>query len=113
MVIGDGVTFNHNCMIVVHNNVVIGKGTIFGPGVFIFDHDHDYKSKKCKMNSNYIIGEIRVGENCWIAANVGILKDTQIGNDCVVAAGTILSGNYEDGLLIYNSRNIKSKPIKK
>lgn len=111
--IGKGVTFNHNCIIVVRNRVTIGDGTIFGPGVFIYDHDHNYRSKLEKINSSYVIGTVDIGRNCWIAANTGILKNTVIGDGCVVAAGTIVDGSYGNDLLIYNSRKINCKPVEK
>lgn len=43
---------------------------------------------------------IKVGNNVWIGLNVTILKGTVIGNNCVIAAGSVVKGEFPDNVLI-------------
>ena len=49
---------------------------MFGDGVRIFDHNHQYSNYHVeKIAFNY--GKISIGKNCWIGANVVILKESR------------------------------------
>ena len=48
---------------------------------------------------------IIIGNNCWIASNVVILKGTKIGNNCVIGAGCIVSGIIPDNSIVRLSNN--------
>jgi acetyltransferase-like isoleucine patch superfamily enzyme len=85
--IGKNCFFNNNCIINAHENIQIGEGTFLGPNVVIYDHDHDYRNN---MNE-YIAAPIMIGKHCWIGANTIILKGTHIGDNVVVAAGSVVS----------------------
>jgi acetyltransferase-like isoleucine patch superfamily enzyme len=44
---------------------------------------------------------VQIGDRVWIGAQTTLLKGTQIGNDCIVAAGSLLHRKFEgDGRLI-------------
>jgi acetyltransferase-like isoleucine patch superfamily enzyme len=45
-------------------------------------------------------GKVKIGSNCWIGAKVVILKDVEIGDYCVVAAGSIVRNSFSSGSLI-------------
>jgi acetyltransferase-like isoleucine patch superfamily enzyme len=106
--IGERTTFNHNCLITARKSITIGKRSIFGPGVMIYDHDHDYKTDM----QEYRCEDVSIGGNCWIGANSIILKGVHLGDNCVVAAGTILrGGDYPSNSLIYNSCSTVIKQI--
>lgn len=40
-----------------------------------------------------------IGNHCWIGSNVTILKETHIGDNCVIGAGLVISGKIKDGTL--------------
>lgn len=106
--IGERTTFNHNCLITARKSIAIGKHSIFGPGVMIYDHDHDYKVDM----KEYKCEDVSIGSNCWIGANTIILKGVHLGDNCVVAAGTVLRGGiYPSNSLIYNSCDTVIKQI--
>ena len=45
-------------------------------------------SKKIRTN---VDKEIRMGNHVWVASNVKVLKGSAIGNNNIIAAGTILT----------------------
>ena len=92
--IGNNVFFNNFCTIAAMDNITIGDNTIFGENVKIYDHNHQFKSTAIPIkNQGYTSERIVIGENCWIASNVVILKGVIIGNHSVIGAGNIV---YKD-----------------
>ena len=108
--IGNDVAFSYNCLITAHEKVIIGNGCEIGPGVMMFDHDHNVNGHSIK-EKKYKSSPIIIGNNVWIGANVIILRGAHIGDDCVVAAGTIVrSGNYGTNTILHsNSKTVESE----
>ena len=44
--------------------------------------------------------EIYIGQNCFLGCNSIILKGTVLGNNCVVGAGAVVCGRFEDDCVI-------------
>jgi acetyltransferase-like isoleucine patch superfamily enzyme len=101
LTIHDKVFINDNCNINCVNRISIGENTKIAPNVCINDHDHNYKD----MNDGHlIIGEVLIGENVWIGANVTILRNTFIGDNAVIAAGSVVKGTVPSNTLFFNKR---------
>lgn len=107
--IGENVFINSGCIITSHYKVVIGKNVELGPRVMIFDHDHKYKDGY--ENRGFNTSEIVIGDNVWIGAGSIILRGSHIGNNCVIAAGSVVKGNFHDNSLIYQEKNTHVKAI--
>lgn len=99
LIIGEKTYFNRYCMISVHQSVKIGANCMFGPSVKIFDNNHRF-TKDEGVSSALKTDKIVIGNNCWIASNVIILKGTYIGDRCVIGAGCIISGHIPAGSLV-------------
>lgn len=106
---GPNVAFNNNCILTCRGEISIGSDTNIGPNCAIFDHDHDYMSKN--RMENYKIGSITIGKNVWIGANVTILKDSVIGDNCVVGAGSVVKGKYHSNTLVVGNPAVEKKMI--
>lgn len=105
LVIGDNVSFNYNCMVFCHDSITIEEGVEFGPGVLVYDHDHDYKTLGGIKAGQFTTEEIFIGKNAWIGANSIILKGTNIGHNCVIAAGSIVKGNISENSILIQKKN--------
>ncbi len=91
--IGNNCFFNNDCAIVALNSVKIGNGTIFGANVKIYDHNHRFADlNRLIKDQGFSVGEVEIGNNCWIGSNVCILKGANIGDNCVIGAGCVISG---------------------
>lgn len=110
VVIGNMVYFGRNCSIVARENVSIGDNCMFGPGVTIYDHNHFVENGVVKA-TEFVSERVSIGNNCWIGANAIILKGTKIGNNVVIAAGSVVKGEVDDNLLFYNKRTEVSRSI--
>ncbi|MGN8035980.1 acyltransferase [Chitinophaga sp. 22321] len=72
----------------------IGKGTIIGPDVTIYSANHVFRE------ANYIpydqrveVKPVTISENVWIGGNVIIVPGTNIGEGCIVGAGSVVTGS--------------------
>lgn len=102
--IGANARINNNCRIACRDHIVIGEGAEFGPGVIIYDHDHDFRAEGGIKAGKYKTAPVVIGKNAWVGANTVILRGTQIGENCVVGAGSILHGQYPDDVVITQKR---------
>lgn len=109
--IGNNASINYGCMIVAMKDIRIGHGVEFGPNVLVYDHDHDFRTPGGIKDNKYKVGDVRIGNNTWIGANVVILRGTIIGKNCVVGAGSVISGIYPDNSLITQNRGTKVRKI--
>lgn len=90
--IGADCFFNNDCSIACMGHVQIGDGTIFGSNVRIYDHNHHFSDPDRSIKEQgYAVGEVRVGRHCWIASNVTLLKGCEIGDNCMVGVGCVIS----------------------
>ena len=78
-----------------HGTIVIGDHVMFGPGVNIHGGDHDTAPgptpMKSRTKSRGDDGEVRIGNDVWIAANAIILAGVTVGDGAVVAAGAVVT----------------------
>lgn len=79
---------NTNTIINCFLRIEIGKGTVIGDDVRIQDSDNHtiIESGESKMISAPII----IGDHCWIAKNVIILKGVTIGDGAIIGAGAVV-----------------------
>ncbi len=109
LIIGNNISLNHGCMIVCRKSISISDGVQFGPNVLLYDHDHDYKTDGGINAGLFKTAPIEIGENVWIGAGSIILRGTKIGANSVVAAGSIVKGNFPENALIYHERKMVNK----
>lgn len=100
MQIGNHCFFNINSSITCLNHIVIGDRCSFGNNLVIVDHDHNIKNDQ----GGFTKGEIIIGNNVWVGANVTILKDTHIGDNCVIAAGSVVKGIIPNNTILIQKR---------
>ena len=110
--IGNNVFLNRNCTVVSCENITIGAGTAIGYNTVILDHDH-YFVKEGKQPWNKIKTKpVIIGENVWIGANVTILAGTNIGNNAVIAAGSVIKGTIPASKIVIQKRTKEIIDIK-
>lgn len=107
--IGQNVFFNRNCIVICRKKISIGNNCNFGPNVVLYDHDH--KFNHLGRQGGYNTGEIIIEKNCWIGASAIILRNTHIGEGCVIGAGTIVKGDIPAHSLVTSERNLKVLPL--
>lgn len=98
--IDNNTSFNNNIFICSANKVMIGKNCRIGEGVTIFDfeaHGTEYN----KRNELGKIDKVIIKDNVWIGSKVIILKGTEIGENSIIAAGSVVTGGkFPDNVII-------------
>ena len=95
-----------------NNKITINENCLFGPDVKIIDNNHKFTRQKGVSTTEHTFGEIYIGENSWVGANVVLLKNAHIGKKCVIGAGCIINENIPDNSIVtLNKNNIVIKPI--
>lgn len=112
LVIKDNVFINDGCKLNCRKLLLIGKGTIIGQNVLFYDHDHDYKTGIQEKNQSFITSEIIIGENVWIGSGAIILKGVHIGDNSVVAAGTIVTRDIKENTLVISKQDLEKRELK-
>lgn len=108
--IGDNVGIS-GATIYARKGIYIGKNTAIGGNCKILDNDfHPIDAEERLKLLNDAHGgdasdliptkEIHIGKNCFIGCNSIILKGTVLGDGCVVGAGAVVSGKFEDNCVI-------------
>ena len=99
IVIGDNCRIN-GVSIHAEGGVFIGNKCVMASGVNIMDSNGHkvYSSDRTIGRDNP--KPIRIGNNVWIGVNSIILKGTEIGDNCIVAAGSVVKGIFPDNVII-------------
>lgn len=108
ILIGENCFFNNDCSLNAQQEIIIGKDSIFGENVKIYDHNHVFKSKDERIiNQGFKTGKVKIGNNCWIGSNVVILKGVTIGDNVVIGAGCVITESVENNKIVRNQINMK------
>lgn len=98
--IGEGTGLS-SVSITCTNKICIGRNVLLGAGVKIYDTDFHPLSSKARYAGQQDQSMVRakpivIGDGTFIAAGAIILKGSCIGKNCVVGAGSVVSGNIPD-----------------
>lgn len=102
--IGRNTSVNCNNMIACREKVIIGNDVQFSPNVQIYDHDHDFRTEGGIKAGKYKTESVEIGNNVWIGANTIILRGTKIGDDTVIAAGSVVKGEVLAGTIFVQKK---------
>lgn len=109
--IGNNCFFNNDCSLAANKLISIGRGTIMGENVKIYDHNHRFNKETPLKEQGYSDGEVHIGEDCWIGSNVVVLKGAHISNHCVIGAGCVISGHVPEWTIVKQSNDYQMCPI--
>lgn len=100
--IGDGTGISGSTIYAM-DRIIIEKNVLIGGNCKIIDNDfhplhdkyrHPQDITKIKHKPIYI------NDGCFIGANTIVLKGTNLGKNCVVGAGSVVSGTFPDNVII-------------
>lgn len=112
LTIGEGNFFNNGCSISCLGIIEIGDNTLFGEGVKLYDHNHVFnKAGFIIRNQGYTIGQIRIGNNCWIGSNCIILNNVTIGDNVVIGAGCLITASIPSNTVVRLKEQTYSSPL--
>jgi maltose O-acetyltransferase len=94
--IGPGTVFNNRCVLISEGaSIRIGANCLIGPELHVMDsNSHDLLLESRRMPDPQP-ASVEIGDDVFIGSRVTILKGVQIGNGCIVAAGTVLQPGFK------------------
>jgi len=98
--IGSRNYFNRNVMIDACNRIEIGNENMVGPDVYMTDSNHSFGPGLSPSHQPMQKGTIKIGSRCWIGAKAVLLKNVELGNGCVVAAGAVVTRSFPPGSVV-------------
>jgi acetyltransferase-like isoleucine patch superfamily enzyme len=102
--IGHEAFFNRLTNIICMDHIKIGNHVALGRNISFYDHDHVVKVN-IKQNWEQLKKKpIEIGNDVWIGANAIILRGTKVGNNAVIAAGTIVKEDIPANIMYYCQR---------
>lgn len=97
--VGENFYANFNCVFLDVCPITIGANAMLGPGVSIVTPEHPLEAEA--RNSGYEFGKpVTIGKNCWIGANATIVGGVTLGDNVVVAAGSVVTKSFNDDVVI-------------
>jgi len=98
--IGDNVGIGEFSYLGGAGGLEIGNDTIIGQYFSAHPENHNYRDKELIRVQGVNRKGIKVGSNCWLGSKVTILDGVTIGNNCVVAAGAVVTKSFVDNVVI-------------
>ncbi|HZK54103.1 MAG TPA: acyltransferase [Desulfosporosinus sp.] len=89
--------------IYARKGITIGNNTLIGGNVKIIDNDFhpiEIETRNQDIKEKIRTRIIIIGKNCFIGCNSIILKGTSLGDGVVVGAGSVVSGQFPDNVVI-------------
>ncbi len=109
--VGANTFINTNCVFLDCHKITIGKNGLIGPNVQIYTVTHPIKASERVVEDPKVneapyktsAKAVTIGDNVWIGGNAVILPGVNIGNNVTIAAGSIVTKNVPDDVLVMGS----------
>ncbi len=91
--IGAGTFLNKGVMVAAERLVEIGEHCMLANGCFVTDSSHRYDdpARPVPWQGFTTKGPTRIGDNCWLGANVVVTSGVAIGERCVIGANSVVT----------------------
>lgn len=90
--LGDNFFANYNCQILDGGKITFGDNVLIGPNCTFTSVSHTLDPSQ-RLEGLQIFLPITVGNNVWFGSNVTVLGGVTIGDNSVIAAGSVVTRN--------------------
>ncbi|MDH6253425.1 acetyltransferase-like isoleucine patch superfamily enzyme [Chryseobacterium sp. H1D6B] len=94
--IGKNVFINFDCVFLDLGGIIIEENVLIAPKVSLLTEGHPVETEN---RQSLITAPIHIKKNAWIGANATILPGVTIGENAVVAAGSVVSKDVLDNTI--------------
>jgi len=91
IIIHDNVSIHSNCTLQAHAQISIGQNSMLAANCTIVTANHDIKKRGIEAMHTIERTEVVIGEGCWLGVNVTVLPGVTIGDNSVIAAGSLVT----------------------
>lgn len=98
---GDHLAINKGAHIDGRGGIAFGDNVLVGPNVFIGSSNHVIDSGDTpRMGLGHIPMPTKIGSNVWIGANAVICPGVIIGDNSIIAAGSVVTKDVDRNVLV-------------
>lgn len=98
--VGRNVRICSSVSVIGSGKLKIGDNCDIAPKVYIGNGTHIITPDSSRIANIEISKDIVIGDGCWICVNSTILPGAEIGEKCVVAAGSVVTQSFTDSLCL-------------
>ncbi|MFN9710141.1 MAG: DapH/DapD/GlmU-related protein [Bacteroidota bacterium] len=99
--IGNHVKINNNfCLICDKTEIIIGNKVLIGFNVTIIDSDFHSLIPEERQGTKYACCAVNISDNVFIGSDVKIFKGVSIGENTVIAAGSVVTKSFGSNLVV-------------
>ncbi len=97
--VGENFYTNFDCVILDVAEVRIGKNCLIAPQVGIYTATHPIDPAE-RYSGKELGKPITIGDNCWIGGHAVINPGVTLGNNVIVASGSVVTRSFGDNIII-------------
>lgn len=105
--VGDNFYANFNLTVLDSCRVTVGDNVYIGPNCTLATPIHPFVAEERLLREkpdgtiydDEYAKPIRIGSNCWLASNVVVCGNVEIGDNCVIGAGSVVTRSIPSGSL--------------
>lgn len=97
--VGDNFFANYDCIILDCAEVRIGDNCFLGPQIGIYTACHPLDPVE-RVSSIEFARPVTIGNRCWIGGHAVINPGVTLGNNVVVASGSVVTKSFGDNVVI-------------
>lgn len=98
--IGKHCSVNRGVIIQAFNDTRIGSGVVLSVNCMLLDGNLDHEGMVENGKRGHIPSYVHIGDQAWIGAGAILLPGVTVGPRSIVAAGSVVSGTFPEGVLI-------------
>lgn len=100
LTIGNNVSFTRRVTLYCAGGVSIGDNCLFGSDILITDENHGTLPIGQYRENPLQVKAVAIGKNVWIGDKVVILPGVKIGDNAVIAAGSIVTKSVPEDTIV-------------
>lgn len=105
--LGKKVFINSGCMFMDRGGITLDDGVFIGPNVSLITENH---AEEPHLRHNVYTRPIHIKQNAWIGTGAIVLPGVTVGENAIVAAGSIVTKDVADNTIVAGN---PAKPIRK
>ncbi len=88
VIVNDHSNIGHGAKFIGRGDIILGRHLMMAPDVVIISQNHKYLKHGYDGDD---VGEVRIGDYCWIGTRAIILKGVTLGDNSIVGAGAVVT----------------------
>ena len=94
--LGKGSRIGADCVLSAKESIVFEDYVLTAARLFVSDHNHEFNSPDMPIlaQGSTVPKPVRIGKGSWLGINVCILPGVVLGENCVVAANSVVTKSF-------------------